>query len=180
MNLSNYKEVKPHRVKRIIWALINASLFRLAGGRIGWPVRRGLLMIFGAEVDRQAYIYSRCKIFAPWMLTVGRACIGPKTEIYNKAKVTIGNDTVVSQGAFLCTASHDISSLMLPLTTAEIRLGDNVWVAANAFIGPGVTIGNGAVVGATSSVFKSVDPYMVVGGNPARPIHSRIVKSEDK
>lgn len=156
-----------------MWAVVNASVYRCLGGRIGWPLRRLLLMLFGAKIDRKAYIYSRCKIFAPWLLTVGRACIGPRTEIYNKTKVTIGNDTVVSQGAFICTASHDISSVMLPLVTAPVTIGDNVWVAANVFIGPGVTIGDGAVVGATASVFKDVDQWMVVGGNPARPIHPR-------
>lgn len=81
MNLSEYKEQKPHRIKRIVWALTNATVYRIAGGRIGWPIRRGLLQLFGAHIDRQAYIYSRCKIFAPWLLSVGRACIGPNRNL---------------------------------------------------------------------------------------------------
>lgn len=175
MNLSDYTEPKPHRIRRIIWAVINASLFRLCIGRLGWPVRRGLLRAFGAKIDRDAYIYAHCTIFAPWNLSIGRACIGPGTDIYCKARITIGDDCVVSQGAFLCTASHDISSKMLPLVTAPISLGDNVWVASDTFIGMGVTIGDGAVVGARAAVFKDVESWTVVGGNPATPIKQRTI-----
>lgn len=177
MDLSNYTEPKPHRFKRICWAIINSTIYRWAGGRIGWPVRKCLLRLFGAKVDSKAYIYSRCRIFAPWQLEVGRACIGPGTEIYNKANVSIGNDTVISQGAFLCTASHDISSIMLPLVSKPIVLGNYVWVAANAFIGPGVTLADGVVVGATSSVYKNVEAWTVVGGNPAREINKRVINN---
>lgn len=179
MNLSNYKEHKPHRLKRIIWAVINASVFRLCFGRIGWPIRKFMLIAFGAKVDSKAYIYESSNIFAPWHLNVGRACIGPNTIIYNKAQIVIGNDSVVSQGAFLCTASHDISSLMLPLKTAPIIIGNNVWVAADAFIGMGVTVNDGAVVGARSAVYKNVAPWTVVGGNPAIFLHNRVISQNN-
>lgn len=176
MDLSNYKEIKPHRAKRIIWAIINATLYRLLFGRFFWPLRKFLLRIFGAKIDKKAYIYSQCTIYAPWNLIVGRACIGPKTELYNKVQITIGNDSVVSQGAFLCTASHDINSIMLPLKTAPIIIGNNVWVASNVFVGMGVIVGDGAVVGATASVYNNVEPWTVVGGNPAKFIKKRVIK----
>ncbi|MCM1163354.1 MAG: putative colanic acid biosynthesis acetyltransferase [Muribaculaceae bacterium] len=175
MNLSDYKEAKPHRVKRLVWLLINSTIFRLLIGRLCWPLRRGLLMAFGATVDRQAYIYPSCSIFAPWFLTVGRACLGPRTEIYNKDFVVIGNDTVVSQGSKLYTATHDTSSLMLPLVTRPIVLENHVWVAADVFVGPGVTLGEGSVAGARSAVFRDVEPWTIVGGNPARVIKKRIL-----
>lgn len=175
MDLSNYKEVKPHRKKRIIWAIINITLFRLLVGRLLWPLRKLLLIGFGAKIDQKAYIYSQCIIYAPWNLIVGRACIGPNTEIYNKDSIIIGNDSVISQGSFLCTASHDIHSTMLPLKTAPIVIGNNVWVASDAFVGMGVTIGEGAVVGARAAVFKDVEPWTVVGGNPAKFIKKRII-----
>lgn len=176
MDLSDYKEEKPHRRKRIIWAIINATIYRLCEGRLGWPIRKFLLKIFGAQIDHKAYIYAQCTIFAPWNLIVGRACIGPKTEIYNKALIKIGDDSVVSQGSFLCTASHDIASKMLPLKTAPINIKNNVWVAAGAFVGMGVTIGEGAVVGARAAVFKDVEPWTVVGGNPAKFIKKRVIE----
>lgn len=178
MDLSNYKEIKPHRKKRIIWVIVNASIFRLCIGRLGWPIRKFLLEIFGAKIDKKAYIYAQCKIFAPWNLIVGRACIGPHTEIYNKDLISIGNDSVISQGSFVCTASHDISSTMLPLITAPVSIGNNVWIASNVFVGMGVTVGDGAVIGATASVYKSVEPWTVVGGNPAVFIKKRVLKNE--
>jgi putative colanic acid biosynthesis acetyltransferase WcaF len=103
------------------------------------------------------------------------ACLGPRTDCYNAAPVRLGEYSVVSQYAFLCTATHDISSLRLPLVTGPIELGKHAWVCADAFIGPGVAIGEGAVVGARSSAYKDVEPWTVVAGNPARFLKVRVV-----
>lgn len=176
MNLSNYKEEKPHFFKRLVWMSLNATLFRIAVGRAFKWLRHGLLKAFGARIDRDAYIYPSCKVFMPWNLVCGRACIGPKTEIYNKDRIVIGDDTVISQGCFLCTAGHDTGSLMLPLTTAPITISNKVWIAADSFVGMGVTIGEGAVVGARAAVFEDVEPWTVVGGNPAKFLKKRVLK----
>ncbi len=176
MNLSDYREPKPHRARRIVWAVVNRTLFRLFATRHFKGVRHFLLRLFGAQVDRQALVYSSCTIFAPWNLRIGRACIGPHTELYNKAMIEIGDDCVVSQGACLCTASHDIADLMLPLKVAPITVANHAWVAADAFVGMGVTIGEGAVVGARAAVFKDVEPWTVVGGNPAKMIKRRQIR----
>lgn len=177
--MSDYTEEKPHRVKRILWRVVNVTLFRLFAGSVLWPVRKLLLEAFGAKIGKQAIIYAKCDIYAPWNLSVGRVCIGPQTKIYNKAMIKIGDDSVISQGGFLCTASHDISRLIRPLVTDPITIGDNVWVAADAFVGPGVIIGDGAVVGARAAVFKNVDPWTVVGGNPAVVLKKRVVVDGD-
>lgn len=176
MNLSYYTEEKPHHIKRLIWYCINATLFRILIGRPFKWARHGLLQLFGATIDNEAYICPTATIFAPWNLKVGRACIGPKTNIYCKAPIEIGDDTVISQGTFLCTAGHDINDLMLPLTLSPINIGNKAWVAADAFIGMGVTIGEGAVVGARAAVFKDVEPWTIVGGNPAKFIKKRVIK----
>lgn len=176
MNLSDYKEEKPHFTKRIIWYFVNHTIFRLLPTRYLKGLRHALLRMFGAKIDKKALIYSSCTIFAPWNLVVGRACLGPRTEIYNKSMITIGDDCAISQGTFLCTASHDISSVMLPLKSAPIIIEDKVWVAADAFVGMGVTIGEGAVVGARACVFKDVEPWTVVGGNPAKVIKKRTIE----
>ena len=175
MNLSNYSEPKPHYKKRIVWHIVNLTLFKIFPGSLFKWWRNMILRLFGAEIDKDALIYSSCKIYAPWNLKIGRACIGPNTQLYNKAPITIGNDCVVSQGSYLCTASHDISSTMLPLIIKPIVLENYVWVAADAFIGMGVTIGEGAVVGARSAVFKDVESWSVVGGNPAKLIKKRVL-----
>lgn len=177
MNLNEYKEEKPHHLKRICWYAVNATLFRLLVGRKLRFVRNLILRCFGARIPLESLIYSSCKIWAPWNLTVGKySCVGSNTQLYNKAPIVIGDNTVVSQGAFLCTASHDISDIHHTLITAPVILKDRVWVAADAFIGMGVTIGEGAVVGARSCVFKDVESWTVVGGNPATVLKRRVLK----
>jgi len=88
-------------------------------------------------------------------------------------KIAIGMRTTISQYSFLCTASHDYRQDSFPLVTAPITIGDRVWITADVFVGPGVTIGDGAVVIARSSVFDDVAPWIVAQGNPARPIKAR-------
>lgn len=176
--ISDYTEEKPHRKKRILWYMVNATLFRiLATGLMRRP-RNALLRLFGARVHPEAIIYSSVKIFAPWNLELGRCTIGPGVELYCKDMIRIGNDSVVSQKSTLCTASHDVSSPMMALVTRPIVLGDRVWVASEVFVGPGVTLHDGVVAGARAAVFKSVEPWTIVGGNPAVPIKKRIMREE--
>jgi putative colanic acid biosynthesis acetyltransferase WcaF len=105
------------------------------------------------------------------------SCLDEDVNCYNVAPIRIGAQSTVSQGAFLCTASHDITNANNPLVTTPIVIDQQAWVAAEAFIGMGVTIGEGAVVGARAAVFKDVEPWTVVGGNPAKFIKKREVKA---
>lgn len=173
----HYHEEKPHFAKRILWTLINRTLFRCLVGYQLRYVRNFILRIFGAELPLFSLVYSSSTIYAPWNLKMGRhSCIGPNSRIYNKDKISIGNFCVVSQGAYLCTASHDITDPKHSLVTAPIVIKDRAWVAADTFVGMGVTVGEGAVVGARAAVFKDVEPWTVVGGNPAKFIKKRILK----
>lgn len=175
--LSKYHENKSYRLKRIIWYLINATIFRCLPGMPLRYVRNALLKAFGATIPWRVPIYCSAKIYMPWNLSVGKySCIGPHVELYNKAPIIIGNSVVVSQGAYLCTASHNISDPQMALITKPIILKDRVWVASKAFIGMGVTIGEGAVVGARGCVFKDIEAWTVVGGNPAIIIKKRYIQ----
>ena len=110
----------------------------------------------------------------PWNLEMGDySCLADGVDCYNVAPVKIGNNSTVSQRTYLCSASHDITKSNLPLTFAPIEICDSVWVAAEAFIGPGVTVGVGSVVAARACVVKNVEPWTVVGGNPAKFIKKR-------
>ena len=100
-------------------------------------------------------------------------CFGPRVEIYDKDAVTIGNGVIVSQDAWLCTASHDITDPRMALTLKPISIGNDVWIAARASVLPGVTIGDGGVVGACAAVAKDVPPWSVAVGNPARVVGKR-------
>jgi putative colanic acid biosynthesis acetyltransferase WcaF len=103
------------------------------------------------------------------------SCLANDVDCYSVAPITLGAGSSVSQYAFLCTATHDLESADFQLMAKPIVIGPRAWVAARAFVGPGVTIGEGAVVGATASVYRNVEPWTVVGGNPARVLKRRTV-----
>lgn len=174
VDLKRYQESKPHRVRRIVWAAINITLFRILPS----CGRNALLRIFGARIGKSLVYRSVC-IFNPANLTIGDfSCVGPHVELYSKDKISIGNNVVISQWAYICTASHDISSRTMKLKTAPIAIGDGAWVAAHAKILPGVSVGEGGVVALGAIVPKDVPDYGVVGGNPARLIKIRTIKAE--
>jgi len=164
-----------NQLARWAWVLVYHTLFRPTPRPFhAW--RRLLLRCFGAKVARTAHVYGNVRIWAPWNLQIGKySVLGASVDCYCVAPVKIGDYAVISQYSFLCTASHDLSHPQFALTTSSIVIGSQVWVAADAFIGPGVTIGNGAVVGARSSVFRDVEPWTVVVGSPARYLKKRVI-----
>ena len=171
----DYSEPKPHMRKRIVWFGVNKFVFPFLRNSL----RLRLLRMFGARVRKWTAVYGSAKIFAPWNLDMGDGCnIGPRVEIYCKAPVALGDGVSISQDSFICTASHDVSDPDMKLTLGEIHIGDDVWIGARAIILPGVTIGEGAIVAAGAVVTKDVEPWTVVGGNPAKFIKKRILKEK--
>ncbi len=147
----------------------NLDLFK------GW--RCFILRSFGAKIGNNTCVYASAKIWAPWNLEMGNySCMGPKVDCYNQGKISIGDQTNISQKTYLCASSHDFTIYNFPLILKPIKIGNQVWIAADAFIAPGVSIGDGAVVGARSAVFKDVATWEVVGGNPACFIKKRQIK----
>ena len=125
MDLSNYREPKPNHLKRIIWYIVNRTIFYALPGAPLRIFRNVILRAFGAKVPLKGLVYSCAKIWAPWNLEMDEnSCIGPGAEIYNKSKIVIGKNCVVSQGAYLCTATHDISDSSHPLISFPIVLKD--------------------------------------------------------
>ena len=171
--LTEYQEHKTHRLLLIFWRLVGEKVFLILPN----VMRISLLRLFGARVGSHCLFYRTAKIFAPWNLIAGDAvCLGPRAEIYNKGRIQLGSGIVVSQDAYLCTASHDISDPRMGLVVKSIIVGDDVWIAAKASILPGVTIGEGSVVGACAVVAKDVAAWSVVVGNPARIVKKRCFK----
>jgi putative colanic acid biosynthesis acetyltransferase WcaF len=163
-----------NKLLRLIWNITCTLLFRPFSTKLFNPWRLFLLQLFGAKVHKNSGVYSSCRIWAPWNLELEEnAWLGPFVECYNVALVKLESNSTVSQKSFLCTASHDITDKDHPLVAAPIIIQNKAWVAADAFIGPGVTIGQGAVVGARAVVFKDIEPWTVVGGNPAKFIKKR-------
>ncbi|MDR3651548.1 MAG: putative colanic acid biosynthesis acetyltransferase [Paludibacter sp.] len=163
-----------NKIGRALWNISYWLLFRPFGLKFFRLWRNFILKIFGAKLSSHVNIYASVKIWAPWNLEVGEySCLGPTVECYNQGKISIGANTTVSQKTYLCSSSHDITNSKHPLILKSIVLEDQVWVAADAFIGPGVNIGQGAVVAARSAVFNDVVAWTVVGGNPAKFIKNR-------
>ena len=168
------------KIKRVVWNITAAFLFRPFITPVFRKWRIALLRLFGAKVEWDANVYASVKIWAPWMLQMGhRACLGPEVICYNQDWVVLENEAVISQYSYLCTAGHDVNMMNTAdksLITAPIILKSKSWIGARSFIGMGVEIGEGAVVGATASVYKSVEPWCVVGGNPAKVIKKRTLR----
>ena len=162
-----------NRIARAIWGIVCAVLFRPTPRPFhAW--RNFVLRIFGAKIGRGCHIYPKVRIWAPWNLICDEEVgIGDGAILYNQASITLGKRAVVSQGAHLCTGTHDYESEGFELFAKAITVGDHAWLAAECFVHPGVTVGEGAVVGARSVVTRDVPAWMVCAGNPCKPIKAR-------
>lgn len=141
----------------------------------GW--RRWLLRRFGATLAPTANVYGSARIWSPANLVMDdRATIGPGANIYSMAPIHIGAYAIVSQGAYLCAGSHAIEDPEFQLRARPITIGERAWIAAEAFIGPGVTVGEGAVLGARGCAMRDLEPWTVYSGNPAVPLKPRRIR----
>src|ERR1035438_9384275 len=149
------------RFGRALWGLVWLMFFRPSPFPFhGW--RRMLLLLFGAKIGPEVHVYPSVLVWAPWNLTMAEgSSLGPWVDCYCVDKIELGAWAVVSQRSFLCSATHDIRSPKFQLITAPIKIGEKAWVAAEAFVGPGVEVGEGAVVGARACVFKKVAPWTI-------------------
>jgi putative colanic acid biosynthesis acetyltransferase WcaF len=166
-----------NRALRLIWQVAWILLYRPSPTPLH-AYRRWLLRCFGAQIAKGAHPYPRAKIWAPWNLTMDEgSCIANDVDCYNVSRISIGYAATVSQYSYLCTASHDYRDPSFPLVAESISVKSWAWVAADCFIGPGVTVEEGCVVGARSTVLRSTQPWTVTAGSPLRTIRSRDPKS---
>ncbi len=167
----------PRRVValRWLWALVQATLFRWSP-RPCHAFRAHLLRLFGADIPApsQVVVFPTAKITFPWLLTLApRAMVGPHVTLYNLARISLRRGANLSQNVHLCAGTHDYLRWSMPLVPRPIEIGENAWIAADVFVGPGVTIGELAVVGARSVVVRDLPPRMVCVGHPCRPVKPR-------
>jgi putative colanic acid biosynthesis acetyltransferase WcaF len=161
------------RILRMFWSMVWLILYR-PSPTIAFFWRRFLLRRFGAKIARDARPYPSAKIWAPWNLTMmERSCLASGVDCYSVDKIRLGRGVIVSQRAFLCSATHDYKRLGFQLLSKPIDLADFVWVGAEALIGPGIRMDTGAVAGARAVVMRHVSAWTVVAGNPAKPIGER-------
>lgn len=155
---------------RVLWAAFQ-PLFRLSP-RLLWGWRRFLLRLFGAKIGRNVHIYPSVRVFIPWNLEIcDWSSVGFDVLIYNLGPVRIGEKVTVSQRVHLCAGSHDFRDPTMPLTKPPIEIGDECWICADAFVGPGVRVGAKTIVGARAVATKDLAAGIIVVGNPARQIN---------
>jgi len=165
-----------NRILRAVWNVTWALLASWTPPQMSFW-RRFLLKLFGARLGESTDVRGSAKVwYPPHLHLADRAMLAERVTCYNMAPISLGRGALVSQGAHLCAGSHDISSSEFQLVAHPITIGPRAWIAAEAFVGPGVEVGEGAVLGARSVAFRSLDPWTVYGGNPAKPLKRRVLK----
>ena len=176
-NRGTRKYSRKETLFRIAWGII-LPIFRFSPRPLfGW--RSFLLRLLGAKVGHDVHIYNSATIYMPWNLEIGAwSSIGEHAYIYNLGKITIGRKTTISHRAHLCAGTHDYENPSLPLLKPPIVVGDQAWICTDAFIGPGVTVGEGAIVAARAVAVANIEPWDIVAGNPAKLIKKRVMKND--
>ena len=160
----------------LIWWIVQAVAFPLSLHNFSF-FRCWLLRLFGAKIGKKVVIRPRARFTYPWKVEIDDySWIGDNVVFYSIDQIQIGSHCVISQKSYLCTASHDFQDRAFGLITAPIRIGNGTWVATDCFIAPGVSIGDNAVIGARSSVFKDIPSQQVAWGSPCNPQYVREMK----
>lgn len=156
-----------------MWEIVGQRLFSWSP-RPAWGWRRWLLRRFGARIGRQVHLHPSVRIAVPWNLAIGdEVGIGDGAKLYSLGPIRIGPRTTISQFAHLCAGSHDYRSRSFELTKPPIDIGAETWICADTFVGPGVTIGDGAILGARAVAIGDVPAGTIAVGNPARVVKAR-------
>ncbi len=157
-----------------LWWLVQALLFH-PSPQIFYGWRRFLLRLFGASIGKGVIVRPSVTVTYPWKLKIGDwSWIGDHVTLYTLGEIVIGENAVVSQHSYLCTGSHDHTRIAFDIWAEPICVEPQAWLATHVFVGPGVTVGRGAVVGACSVTFKDVPAGMICAGNPLRIVRPRI------
>ena len=178
-DLSSFRMPSGFRGRSILWVQIwwfFDSVFFRNSPQFAYKFRANLLRIFGARIGRDVIIRPTVRITYPWRISIGDyAWIGDNAELYSLGDIHIGAHAVVSQHSYLCAGDHDHTQSDFPIRGRAIHIGAQAWVAAHVYIAPGVTIGEGSVIGARSSVFSDMPAGWVCLGSPCKPIKPRLL-----
>lgn len=162
-----------NRLQRLVWNIVWALFYRLSPRPLhAW--RSFLLRLFGARMGPNCHFYPGSRIWAPWNLVCAdQVSAGDGAEIYNPAPMIFGSHAIVSQGAYICGATHDFDDPAFPLLAYSMHIGAYAWICARACVGPGVNVGEGAVLGLGSVASRDLDPWGVYAGAPAVRVKER-------
>ncbi|BAY31556.1 transferase hexapeptide repeat containing protein [Nostoc carneum NIES-2107] len=159
--------------KQLLWYFIGSPLLESYWLPMS-SLKVWILRSFGANIGQQVRIKPGVKVKFPWRLSIGDfAWIGENAWIDNLAPVIIESHVCLSQGVYLCTGNHNWNHPDFKLMPAPIYIQESSWIAAKCIIGPGVTVGRGAVLTLGGVTGSSLDPMIIYAGNPAQPIKKR-------
>lgn len=162
-----------NRLRRQLWSIAWIVLYR-PSPRIAHSWRAFLLQAFGAKLGPRCRFYPASRIWAPWNLHCeDTVVLADGAELYNPSPMYLGSHVIVSQGAYLCGATHDYNNPTFPVISFPMRLDRYAWVAARAVVSPGVNLGVGAILGLASVATRDLDPWSVYAGVPARKLKQR-------
>jgi len=167
-----------NRLLRVFWMGTWLLLARFTPPPLhGW--RRLVLRAFGARIGKGARVHASVSVWLPANLELGdHVLIGPGVRLYNQGRISIGAYTVVSQRAHICASTHDLGDPRFQLVLRPIAIGTRCWIAAEAFVGPGVTMGDRSVLGARGALFGDAEPDGVYSGNPAVFVKPRNLRED--
>jgi putative colanic acid biosynthesis acetyltransferase WcaF len=158
-----------------IWWLVQDSLFRLSPAVL-YSWRSFLLRLFGARIGKDVRIRPTTRVTYPWKLTIGdHVWVGDDCVFYNLGEIVLGSHVALAHHIYLCTGLHDYTQIDFPISQRPIHIADEVWITNDVFVGPGVSIDKGAIVGARSTVLHDLPAGMICHGNPAKPVKARLV-----
>ncbi len=164
------------KLGRAVWMVAGRPAFRLSFHN-WYAYRRLLLRLFGAKIGRRVAVRPTVHIEVPWMLDLDdQAVVGDHAILYSLGPLRIGKRSIISQYAHLCAGTHDYTDHQFRLIRAPVTIEDDCWIGADAFVGPGVTVGRLSVLGARSSAYRSLPPEQVCMGNPAKPVKRRVLR----
>lgn len=162
-----------NKLTRVCWAIVYGVFFRLSPVPL-FAYRRWLLCLFGASLESSANVYPSVRIWLPANLKMGAgSTLGSGVNVYNQGLISIERNVVISQGAYLCASTHNYNEPLHPLILAPILVKSNAWICTEAFVGPGVIVSEGVVIGARAVVIKNTDAWGVYAGNPATKVNVR-------
>jgi len=163
-----------NRLQRLVWGIVWLLLYRISPRPFhAW--RSMLLRLFGAQMGPNCHFYPASKVHSPWnLICADKVTAGDGAEIYNPSPVKLGSHVILSQGSYLCGATHDFDDPAFPLLAYAMELGPYAWICARACVGPGVKVGEGAVLGLASVATRDLEPWTVYGGSPAVRIRERV------
>ncbi|MWW24433.1 putative colanic acid biosynthesis acetyltransferase [Algibacter lectus] len=156
-----------------LWWLTQSLFFKTSPHVLyGW--RRFLLRLFGAQIGKKVIIRPSAQITYPWKVKIGDySWVGDDVVLYSLGDIEIGENSIISQKSYICTGTHDYSKSDFPILAKKITIGNGCWLATDVFVSPGITIADGVVVGARSTVIKDLDAASVYVGSPVRFIKKR-------